>query len=311
MTDTIPIQYGTGGRRNWQQPLALGLIGFPVSHSLSPVLHCAALAAVGLAGEYHLFPVPPFPDGQELLVDLVMRVRVGELHGLNITIPHKQGVLALVDTLTETAAATQAVNTIYLDENQIIGENTDAPGFAAALKREFDQARFLAPSQGSAVILGAGGSARAVVYALDRAGWRMTLAARRPEQAGNLLDQVVQPHRRQMHTATGLNALEIGGCLDTGSPVDLVVNTTPVGMSPSLGSNPWPNELPLPENAFIYDLVYNPRETALVLLARQSGLPAVSGLGMLVEQAARSFECWTGIAAPVDAMYQVVASDTC
>jgi len=284
----------------------LGLIGFPVSHSLSPVLHHAALDAVGLAGEYHRYPVPPLPQGQALLVDLVNRVRAGELHGLNITIPHKQSMLAQVDRLTETAAAIQAVNTIYLEGNQIIGENTDAPGFAAALQRAFNQAGFFAPDRRSVIILGAGGSARAVVYALDRSGWQINLAARRPQQAIDLLNQVVQPHSREKHTTIGLNSKDIGSCLESRSQVNLIVNTTPLGMSPDIGSNPWPNEVPLPGNAFIFDLVYNPRETSLMMLARQSGLPVASGLGMLVEQAARSFERWTGLQAPLEVMYRAV-----
>ncbi len=142
MTESIGKVHCARGRSSHPRPLALGLIGYPVSHSLSPVLQHAALNAVGLDGEYHRYPVPPLPQGQALLVDLVNRVRAGELHGLNITIPHKQSMLTLVDRLTETAAAIQAVNTIYLEGNQIIGENTDAPGFSAALQRAFDQAGF-------------------------------------------------------------------------------------------------------------------------------------------------------------------------
>jgi len=311
MTASIPKSPVASSSSGREQPFAFGLIGFPVSHSLSPVLHRAALEAVGLDGEYGCYPVPPLPEGQAMLVELVTRVRGGELDGLNITIPHKQSILPLVDTLTETAAAIQAVNTIYLEGNQIIGENTDAPGFAAALQRAFDLAGFPALSQGSAILLGAGGSARAVVYALDRSGWQINLAARRPQQATELLNLVVPPHRREKHIAIGLNSKDIGHCLESGSQVDLVINTTPLGMSPDIGENPWPNEVPLPGNAFIYDLVYNPRDTSLVKLARQSGLLAANGLGMLVEQAARSFECWTGIPAPLEAMYQALENEGC
>jgi shikimate dehydrogenase len=306
MTASVPQRQGASGGIFHRQPLQLGLIGFPISHSLSPALHRAALAAVGLEGKYDLYSVPALPEGQEMLVDLITRVRAGEVYGLNITIPHKQSVLPLVDTLTETAVAIQAINTIYLEGDQVVGENTDAPGFAAALQKAFELAGFQAPGQGTVIILGAGGSARAVVYALDRSGWQINLAARRPQQAIDLLHQVVQPQNREKHTAIGLNAKDIGRCLESRSQMDLIVNTTPLGMSPNIGTNPWPNEVPLPANAFLFDLVYNPRETSLMMLARQSGLAAANGLGMLVEQAARSFECWTGIKAPLVAMYQAV-----
>ena len=144
----------------------------------------------------------------------------------------------------------------------------------------------------------------AVVYALDQAGWQITLAARRPQQAKDLLDRVVTQTNKNRHIVIGLDAEAIRGWLVSSPLIGLVVNTTPMGMYPEVATNPWPERLPLPETTFVYDLVYNPRDTALVKLARESGLPAASGLGMLVEQAARSFERWTGLPAPVEIMYR-------
>ncbi|MDO9302105.1 MAG: hypothetical protein Q7T89_12010, partial [Anaerolineales bacterium] len=156
------------------QRFQLGLIGYPLGHSLSPKIHGAALKACGLEGNYSLFPI--HPDDKQGLKDLLARVRSGEITGLNVTIPHKQNVIDFMDELTPTAQTIGAVNTIYFRENQLIGDNTDAAGFLSDLKkfignREWGIGR-------PAFVLGAGGSARAVVYALLNDGWQVTLAAR-------------------------------------------------------------------------------------------------------------------------------------
>jgi shikimate dehydrogenase len=262
---------------------ALGLTGFPLGHSLSPELQRASLAKAGLAGDYRLYPVPP-GDVVSLKV-LVDRLRSRDLHGLNVTIPHKQTVMALVDELTEEAEAIGAVNCLYLRNGRVIGDNTDAAGFLTDLER-------LLPSRGLAhtLVLGAGGSARAVVYALARSGRPVTVAARRPEQAAELAGRLggFLPQAR-------IAAVELTPeCLAATPPVDLIVNTTPLGMHPKVEGCAWPEELAFPPGAAVYDLVYNPPETVLVKRARAVGLPAFTGLGMLVEQANRSFELWVG-----------------
>ena len=170
----------------------LGLIGYSLEHSLSPKIHTAALKACGLQGKYSLFPIAP--EDKQGLKDLLNRVRPGELHGLNVTIPHKQNVIPLLDELTPTAKAIGAVNTIYLRRDKLIGDNTDAPGFLADLKKILADSpspilgEGLAVREKSAIVLGAGGSARAVVYALLIDGWQITIAARRLEQAQQLTD---------------------------------------------------------------------------------------------------------------------------
>ncbi|GAB4505366.1 MAG: shikimate dehydrogenase [Anaerolineales bacterium] len=296
----------------------LGLIGYPLGHSLSPKIHAAALESCGLRGDYSLFPIAP--DDQQGLRDLLARVRSGAIHGLNVTIPHKQNVISLLDELTPTAQAIGAVNTIYRRGDKLIGENTDAAGFLSDVKKFLADSPFglqrsavttypkrnhyakkLAKIRAnsrlrealcgsgrqlrSALILGAGGSARAVVYALVRDGWEVTIAARRLEQAQELAS----------HDARAVYALRITHDELSSLPaVALVVNATPVGMAPNIHHSPWPANLPFPPHAAVYDLVYNPSETQLVKDARAAGLPATTGLGMLVEQAALSFERWTG-----------------
>ncbi|MDD2921998.1 MAG: shikimate dehydrogenase [Anaerolineales bacterium] len=257
----------------------LGLIGYPLGHSLSPKIHSAALKACGLQGDYSLFPIRP--DDHQGLNDLLARVRAGEIHGLNVTIPHKQNVIPLLDELTATAKSIGAVNTIYLRENKLIGDNTDAQGFLSDLKKNFDFSSFIL--QPSALILGAGGSARSVVFALLNDGWSVTITARRLQQSQQLIN-----------TFAGYK-LQVTGYEDLRpSTFDLLVNATPLGMTPNIETSPLPENAILNKAAVIYDLVYNPRETKLVKDARAQGCSATTGLGMLIEQAALAFELWTG-----------------
>jgi shikimate dehydrogenase len=264
----------------------LGLIGFPLGHSLSPKIHAAALKACGLQGTYSLFPIPP--ENTQALKDLLARVRSGELHGLNVTIPHKQNVIPLLDELTSTAKAIGAVNTIYLRENKLIGDNTDAAGFLSDLKRFVNRETSKQVNR-SALVLGAGGSARAVVYALANDGWSVTISSRRPEQAQQLASSFIG-YKVQFASYEFFN-------LQSSSFI-LLVNTTPLGMSPNIETSPLPENTVLSKKIFFYDLVYNPRETKLVRDARAQGLQASTGLGMLIEQAALAFEFWTGCTPP-------------
>ena len=164
----------------------LGLIGYPLSHSLSPQLHAAAFQALKLDGEYRLYPVAP--NDNQGLAKLAQRLRLGKLQGLNVTIPHKQAILPLLDKLTPSAQAIGAVNTLYLKGDRLIGHNTDAPGFLSDLHNSFGQPTV----EKNALVLGAGGAARAVVYALLTDGWNVTLAVRRADvdQAAALIESM-------------------------------------------------------------------------------------------------------------------------
>jgi len=279
--------------------LRLGLIGWPVAHSLSPQIHRAAMQAVGLAGEYRLYPVDP-AHLQPALDDLLNRVRAGEIAGLNVTVPHKERLRDHVDQCSETALAIGAVNTLVFQDGCLRGENSDAPGFLSHLQ----QAELL-PSQRRlrCAILGAGGAARAVAYALATAGHSVGIVARRESQAQRLAADLSQ--------APGVLTPPASlppdfNWLREGFRPDLLVNATPVGMHPNPAQSPWPLEIPLPKSCLVYDLVYNPTETLLLRQARRAGLPTLSGLGMLVEQAALSFAWWTGIQPPLEALYQAV-----
>jgi shikimate dehydrogenase len=278
-----------------------GLLGWPLGHSLSPQIHAAALEAAGLSGTYNLFSVPPLPDGAGPLQGIFERFRRLELHGLNVTIPHKQAVLPMLDGLTKQAEAIGAVNLVYVQGQRWLGDNSDAPALLLDLQRSFA----LQDQAGTALVLGAGGAARAAVYALLQMGWRVYVAARRVEAGWRLVADLAPTA-----TAGGidLQALPLEPAALVMLPAcDLLINATPVGMSPLTDNTPWPAGLPFPTGAYIYDMVYNPAQTLLVRSARATGHSATNGLGMLVEQAALSFERWTGLAAPRSAMWAAVS----
>jgi shikimate dehydrogenase len=276
--------------------IRLGLVGYPLSHSLSPKLHEAAFKALGWQGEYRLYPVAPgeIPG----LAELTNAMRNSEIQGLNVTIPHKQAIIALLDELTPSAQAIGAVNTLYFQDGKLIGHNTDASGFLA------DQAKFLGKSlyEKKALVMGAGGAARAVVFALLGDGWEVTLAVR-----GADINQA-EMLRKSFETLPGAERMNVV-LLDAGtlgqhrSGIGLIVNATPIGMFPEIDYSPWPDGLAFPDGAAVYDLVYNPRLTRLVREAQVAGLRAITGLGMLVEQAALSFACWTGQVVSREEMY--------
>ena len=279
----------------------LGLIGYPLGHSLSPKIHTAALKACGLQGDYFLFPIRP--DDKQGLKDLLARVCAKEIHGLNITIPHKQNVIPFLDELTPTAKAIGAVNTIYLRDEKLIGENTDATSFLTDLNNFLASNKSKIENRKSAIVLGAGGSACAVVYALINDEWNVTIAARRIEQAQELASQFKNADAIELNFQT-LKPFDFA----QGEPSNfqLIVNTTPVGMAPNIDQSPLPENISLSPNAMIYDLVYNPRETKLVRDARAQGLQAATGLGMLIEQAALAFEIWTGHKPPRNILFESV-----
>lgn len=260
----------------WQ----LGLAGYPLEHSLSPVLHKTALTAAGLTGVYRLIPLPQAKD----LPVVLNQIRSGELDGINITIPYKQAVLPYLDELTPSAQAIGAVNTVYLKDGRLIGENTDAPGFWLDLVRYVPESTV--PHQ-QALVLGGGGAARAVVFALAEQGWQVNVVARRLSQAQDLAETLGFPNVSTslwdaIHKISFLNKFKI------------LVNTTPIGLFPNVDSSPLALEAVLPPGMVVYDLIYNPPQTQLLKTTKASGNLALSGLGMLVYQAALAFEAWTG-----------------
>jgi len=268
--------------------MIVGLIGHPVAHSKSPGMQQAAFAHVGLTDwRYELWDTP--------LEALPARLgEVGQrddVAGCNVTIPHKQAVMSCLDAVSEQARAIGAVNTIFKRGRALVGDNTDWTGFLADL--QFHQ---VGVDEGTrALVLGAGGSARAVVYALASRGARVLIYNRTPERARDLLDALA--------SAPGLSWIA-DNCAAVASLADpacqratLIVNCTSVGMWPDEDASPWPEAVPFPDQVVLYDLVYKPRTTKLMRQAGASGARVIGGLGMLAEQGAAAFEKWTGVPA--------------
>ncbi|HEY1565843.1 MAG TPA: shikimate dehydrogenase [Solirubrobacteraceae bacterium] len=258
----------------------LGVLGWPVAHSRSPAIQNAALAAAGLDGwRYQLLPVAP-----ELLEEVVAALPGAGFAGANVTIPHKQAALALAGETSPRARAIGAANTLTFGPGgEIAADNTDAPALIAALP--------VAVAGATAVVLGAGGSARAAVWALLDAGAAEVRVWNRTAQRA-----------RDLAAELGATATERPG------PADVLVNCTAVGLD---GSDPF-DRLPLAPGDLagygcVVDLVYTGAGTVLVKRAREQGIVAVDGLELLIGQGALSFELFTGVAASIEAMRGAVA----
>lgn len=264
-----------------------GIMGSPIEHSLSPAMHNAAFEALGIHAVYVPFAVKP-----EDLGKATMSLRALNVSGVNVTVPHKGGVIEFLDELDASAKQIGAVNTIVHKNRKLYGYNTDGAGFMLSLRKDghFD------PTGKRAVILGAGGAASAVAMSLAAAGVRRLVIANRNKLRAEVLAKRVKKHfeRETLPVATD----EARALYWLIKESDLLVNATSVGLNPSdrLGLNP--NSLH--PKLFVYDLVY--RETQLLKTAKRKGLKTLDGLGMLVSQGARSFELFTGKRAPFRVM---------
>ncbi|MET1011203.1 MAG: shikimate dehydrogenase [Actinomycetota bacterium] len=261
----------------------VGIVGWPVEHSLSPAIHNAAFAAAGLDWAYVPLPVPP-----EGLSEALAGLASLGFRGVNVTMPHKTETADLLEELSEDARLLRAVNTIVVRGGVLEGHNTDAPGFGRFLLRDagFD------PAGAEALIYGAGGAARACALALARAGVRRITVAARDEARAAPLASIVR--------SVGVPLAVVRPRDVEGSVADLVVNATPVGAP---GAAPTHPALPrLGPGVLVVDLLYDPPTTDLQRRAREAGATAVGGLGHLLEQAALSYELWTGTPAPLDVM---------
>lgn len=259
-----------------------GVLGFPVAHSRSPDMQNAAFRAVGLDWHYVKLPIPP-----ALFAETVRALPGSGFRGANVTIPHKRAALELADERTPSADAIGAANTLtFLERGGIEAHNTDAPGFIAALGEDVRGVK--------AVVLGAGGAGRAVAWALREAGAAdVAVWNRTPERAKAMADEL---------GATAI--LRPATC-------DLLVNATSVGLEPRLNEEETLealqlNQLDLPHT--VVDLVYADGPTPLLDWAARGGARTVDGLEVLVRQGALSFERWTGLDAPIDAMRAAAAS---
>ena len=248
-----------------------GVLGFPVGHSRSPLMMNAAFAELGLDWRYLKLPVPP-----EHFDKTVRALPASGYRGANVTIPHKLAAHDLADELSDSARAIGAVNTLTFGEDGgIAGDNTDAGGLLDALGE---------PLPRTALVLGAGGAARAAVWALAESGVEVMVWNRTPERAAELA------------AALGVSASERPG------PAELIVNATSVGLRPTDSLD----GLPLVDARVVVDLVYGPAQTPFARWAEERGARLVDGLEVLVRQGARSLELWTGEESPVNSMRRAV-----
>lgn len=253
----------------------LGLIGDPVEHSLSPCLHSFLLERAGLNYRYLAFRV-----SRDALGDALAGMRALGIRGLNVTIPHKEAVVPLLDRLSPEADAIGAVNVIVNEDGVLVGTNTDTWGFLRPL-----ESRGIVVQGKRAVVVGAGGAAAAVAYALLSSGAEVAIVNRTPERARELA--------RRLSRFGPVGAAPMEAMPGLVREAGLLVNATPVGMWPHTGDSPVPPSL-LREGLAIYDLVYNPPETRLLGEARARGCTVIGGLEMLVWQGVRALEIWTG-----------------
>lgn len=267
------------------------VIGSPVRHSLSPRLHNAAFAALGLDWVYVALEVAPGDVASALA-----GVRALGIAGLSVTTPHKEAVAQACDRLSDDAATLGAVNCVVPVGGELVGHNTDGPGFVASVLASG------ATVEGArCVVLGAGGAARAISLSLARSGASDVAVVNRTAARA---EQAVAPLGATGRVVDAADPAEVAAAL---SAADVVVNATTVGMG-----DPGPDELPvdpapLHGGQVVVDIVYRPLETPLLAAARHQGATAINGVPMLVHQAAVAFELWTGATAPVEVMSLSVA----
>ena len=269
-----------------------GLIGFPLSHSLSPQIHNAAFSALGLDAQYKLFPLK-----ENELGDFLKDLRDKKIYGLNVTIPYKEKVIAYLDELSSEATLIGAVNTIKVKNEKLFGFNTDGQGFMMHLKGELG----FNPRDKQVIILGAGGAAKAVG----------TYLAKEFPQSIFIYDLIYEKadglakHLKRVFFEVEILAFQSVEEVNRALPhCNLLINATPTGLK--LTDKSIIKEEFLHSGLFVYDLIYNPAETMLLKLAQAVGARISNGLGMLLQQAAASFKIWTGLDAPIEVMQKAL-----
>jgi shikimate dehydrogenase len=261
----------------------LGILGNPLSHSYSPAMHNGGIRGLGLDLVYL-----PFPVETAGLPQLLAGLKAAGFLGVNVTMPHKQAVVPLCDTVSNISRVMGAVNTIVHRDGKLHGTTTDPEGFIAAFRdagHSFDGK--------SVAILGNGGSARTIAFALAliTKARSATLVARAPDKSATLIAEIKTAAPTFDIRSIALDAYAVTQQQD--GAFDVIVNTTPVGMHPDVNASPLPGDL-LKPGQVVYDILYNPEETALIQAARAAGCATVGGLGMLVHQGIASFRLWTG-----------------
>ena len=268
----------------------IALFGYPLSHSISPAFQQAALDSLSIEASYTARPTTP-----EGLASEVDKLRADDHLGANVTIPHKELIRQYLDGLDPWAETVGAVNTIVKKDGRLVGHNTDGYGFL----RSLEERGGFSPQGKSVLLLGAGGAARAAVFALAESGAGAVLIANRTVERGDALAGEVRGRSLDARSIPLDEAREAAG------RVDLLVNATSMGMEPGPNAGLSPLESrDINPQAVVYDMVYTPQRTPLMKAARQAGAEVIGGLWMLVYQGAAAFEMWTSREAPVDLMYE-------
>ncbi|MFZ5688123.1 MAG: shikimate dehydrogenase [Bacillota bacterium] len=269
-----------------------GLVGYPVSHSLSPLMHNRAFNTLGLNCYYCLFEVTPhfFPQA-------LAGIKALGIKGVNITIPYKQRVLEFLDIVDPTAAAIGAVNTVVSNGGRLIGYNTDGDGSLLSLKNDAG----LDPLGLKFIIFGSGGACRAVALTLTLKGAGKIVIASRNQTQASEISNLINKVKAGIAKTVSLEGIDYIKELKT---ADIVINSTPIGMWPKIEDPPIINTSLLSRHSLVWDLVYNPVETRFLREAKEHGCRTLSGLGMLLYQGAEAFRLWTGYEAPIEAMRQ-------
>ena len=275
----------------------IGLIGYPLEHSISPCFQQAALDYYGLDIRYEVRETRT--EGLELAIN---QLRSPQNLGANITVPYKEMVLPLIDEVDGLAGSIGAVNTIVNRDSKLTGFNTDAYGFLQALG---EHAKF-EPRNKKAVVLGAGGAARAASFVLVREGVDFLAIINRTKSRGRTLVDSLKKYDEDREHRAEIIALSYQDTnfRETVEHAQLIVNCTTVGMKYGLQERDSPLSQDLiPKSALVYDMVYNPSQTCLLSMAGEAGANTLGGLDMLVYQGAASFKMWTGREAPLDIMF--------
>ncbi|MFD2926039.1 shikimate dehydrogenase [Halobacillus naozhouensis] len=258
--------------------MQLGLIGYPIAHSLSPWIHHRLLTMHGIEGEYSLYECNPeqFPDQMEQL-------KGSKINGFNVTVPYKEKIIPYLDELDEAAKFLGAVNTVKSDNGRLIGYNTDGRGYAASLLNQYDDAL---KSSDKVLILGSGGAARGIFYALLKHGVKkINVANRTVEKAQRVIEDL------QAHSTS--SALTLQQAEEDLSQYDLIIQTTSVGMAPEKNRT-LISLTGINANTIVSDIVYRPKKTSLLKEAERQGARLHYGHGMLLNQAILAFEIWSG-----------------
>jgi shikimate dehydrogenase len=274
----------------------VGIIGSPLEHSLSPAMHNAAYKALKIEYEYIPFEVSPAD-----LKEAIKGLRALGLAGFNVTIPHKEAILPLLEEVTKVAKDIGAVNSVVIREGKLVGYNTDGEGFIESLKQDAG----FNPSGKKAVILGAGGASRAVAVTLAEAGAEHLTIADMVDNKAMLLSEYLISFAKTNCNSVKMGSSELQNRINA---ADLLVNATPVGMYPKENESPLAG-ITLPSKLTVYDLVYNPSQTALLKAAEKAGAKTCSGLGMLVRQGAIAFALFTGEEAPLNVMWKAAENE--